>query len=895
MERLNHHIVLWVLLALLSVSCRVVTEDEVSPTSSDIRYVEAVVTALQEGDDETRTVLTGQDLTTVYWSPGDAISVFSAGENARFTTSIASSAASAAFTGTIPIDMGIDGNNDDLWAFYPYGTGVSYENNLITATLPSEQTAKANSFDDNLMMVVGRVSNPLQAGTAVNSSGYQLTAHFNHVCAAIRFQVDRSDIETVTVTSNGSQPLAGTVRIGLDGNGKPVVQSVVHGSPSVTLTAPDGGFQTGVWYYIVTLPANLTEGVTLSITTGNQEGSRRIQTGFELKRHKFLSEAHLDNNIVLTNRQDVQIAGPDTWVAVDELNRSVMPASPRNKRKDRKVLMFYWPWHETTQVDYSEIVNIPAVINQYGNAALQDSLHIGWKSYNHISFWSQPLFGYYRTTDPWVLRKHAEMLADAGVDAVFFDLTNGTFTWWNSVEKLMEVWTQAQQDGVDVPKIAFMSNLIPCPESAIVMRALYQALYGAGRYQNLWFYVDDKPCIMAFPSSFSTVTADPIDATIKNFFTFRPGQFDYVTPDQGDGLGNPMWGWLQVSPQHIFGDNEQIPVSVAQNASDASGGHAYAFNAPDSYGRSYTKANGNNQLTSTSYRQGYNFQEQWDFAHNHDPKYVFVTGWNEWIAMEFGYWPNRSHGYGPVSFPDTFDYERSRDIEPTSEWGDYGDNYYYQLIKNVRTYKGVSRYPNVTNPVTMAIDGDFTGWDAVSPDFKHYRGNTMHRAHLGHTNGNLTYYNTTGRNDIVDARVTRDANYVYFYVETAADLTSYTDANWMRLLINKDSSWSTGWKGYDYCLNLETPQSSSVGYISQCTTSSWNWTRLDTFQYRVTGNKMELKIPRSLFSGAKLDFAFKWCDNNLVEHQGRETRILNLYVDGDSAPGGRFNFYYKEP
>ena len=212
------------------------------------------------------------------------------------------------------------------------------------------------------------------------------------------------------------------------------------------------------------------------------------------------------------------------------------------------------------------------------------------------------------------------------------------------------------------------------------------------------------------------------------------------------------------------------------------------------------------------------------------------------------------------------------------------------------TRTGVSAYPNVSRQQTVAIDGTFAEWAQVSPDFQHYRGNTMHRSHLGHTNGNLAYFNTTGRNDIVDAKVTRDADYVYFYVETAASITAYTDPQWMRLLINKDMNWSTGWKGYDYCLNFETPASATQGYISQCSGTSWSWTRQGTYDYRVTGNKMELRIPRSLFSGSKLDFAFKWADNNLEEWGGaRETRILNLYVDGDAAPGGRFNFHYVEP
>ena len=37
----------------------------------------------------------------------------------------------------------------------------------------------------------------------------------------------------------------------------------------------------------------------------------------------------------------------------------------------------------------------------------------------HYHFWDEPEMGYYLNTDPYVLRKHASMLSDAGVDMVF--------------------------------------------------------------------------------------------------------------------------------------------------------------------------------------------------------------------------------------------------------------------------------------------------------------------------------------------------------------------------------------------------------------------------------------------------------------------------------------------
>ena len=66
------------------------------------------------------------------------------------------------------------------------------------------------------------------------------------------------------------------------------------------------------------------------------------------------------------------------------------------------------------------------------------------------------------------------------------------------------------------------------------------------------------------------------------------------------------------------------------------------------------------------------------------PKFVFVTGWNEWVAQRFSSFA----GYtAPTIFVDLFSQEFSRDIEPMK--GGYGDNYYFQLVNYIRKYKGV--------------------------------------------------------------------------------------------------------------------------------------------------------------------------------------------------------------
>src|SRR5438093_1263384 len=70
----------------------------------------------------------------------------------------------------------------------------------------------------------------------------------------------------------------------------------------------------------------------------------------------------------------------------------------------------------------------------------------------------------------------------------------------------------------------------------------------------------------------------------------------------------------------------------------------------------------------------------------------------------------------PVMFVDTFNQPNSRDIEPMK--GGHGDNYYYQMVSNIRRYKGVRKPPAASAPATIRLDGSFRQWDSVRPEFR---------------------------------------------------------------------------------------------------------------------------------------------------------------------------------
>ncbi|MFA5814517.1 MAG: hypothetical protein WC865_02735 [Bacteroidales bacterium] len=582
----------------------------------------------------------------------------------------------------------------------------------------------------------------------------------------------------------------------------------------------------------------------------------------------------------------------DYWTATDALGRKTTDSREAGtSRKNKFVGIFYLTWHTDFLADFSPVMNIREILQKYPEAA-SSADHPAWKGIDGgVFWWDEPLFGYYRTTDEWVLRKHAELLADAGIDAVILDCTNGTLTWKSSYTKLLKVWDQARKDGVKTPRIAFILPFAPNDNSLSSIRELYNDLYKPGLYKDLWFTWKGKPLIMCYFEMLVDVKDDPAETRlrheIKDFFTFRPGQPDYVNgPSRND-----QWGWLENYPQHGYakkqdGGFEQVTVGVAQNASDSSGGHWYAFNAPGTYGRSYTKANGQDTRPD-AYLYGLNFQEQWNRAFELDPDFIWITEWNEWVAgrwltLEMPTMPPHK----PFGFIDLYSAEKSRDIEPVKSWGNKGDVYYLQMISNIRRFKGMEKQESPSEPKSFSM-GKFEGWQDVKPAFRHYKGNTMARNHKGQGDS-LVYVNSTGRNDIVLARVARDKKYVYFYVETAGNLTSPNDPKWMRLFIDIDRNKNGGWEGYDLVINRMNPGKSAVVEKS---TNGWNWEKAGSADFSIHNNTMELRVRRDLFSipGNKLDFEFKWSDN--MQEDGN---IMDFYVNGDAAPGGRFNFIYTE-
>jgi hypothetical protein len=370
------------------------------------------------------------------------------------------------------------------------------------------------------------------------------------------------------------------------------------------------------------------------------------------------------------------------------------------------------------------------------------------------------------------------------------------------------------------------------------------------------------------------VIADYTD--IRDFFTFRRPRSSYFTGPQGPD----EWGWLETYPQHAFtnaaGATEEVAVGVAQNALD---GRTSALSNPRAHGRSFH--DGREPGPEAQDFTGRNFTEQWQRAFALDPQLVFVTGWNEWIAGRFQH-PTSFYGDGPVTFVDQFNREYSRDCEPML--GGHGDAFYWQLVANIRRFKGVRAIPPVqSGPV--GIDGKFGDWAAVAPEFRDDLGDPVQRDHAGWGKGSR-YVNKTGRNDLVAAKVSADARNIYFYVRTHAPLTPPSDPNWMVLFIDADNNPQTGWLGYDFIVRRYDAQTNQAT-LERNEGGSYRWGSPVEVSFRFAGNELELALPRTalgIASGQRA-FDFKWADN--LQQTGDWS---DFTINGDAAPNDRYNY-----
>jgi len=551
-----------------------------------------------------------------------------------------------------------------------------------------------------------------------------------------------------------------------------------------------------------------------------------------------------------------------TWIATDALGRSLPDFRKTGQVKNEKwVGLFYYIWHGYHPANADTIYDITKILKANPYSPEYGPRH-------QFHYWGESEAGYYRSDDPWVIRRNIAMMAAAGVDFIYFDVTNA-FTYLPTVDKYCEISLEMRSRGINAPYISFMTNA----SSGSVMNQLYDYIYANQKYKDLWFYWEGKPIIFGQPADAA------IRSEVKNFFNIK---YSWAWTD---ALNQPNhWQWIDNYPQDYGwstrGIVDQVPVAVASHPT-SNIGNSYSNGAQPVY----------NVYKLTPYTgKGLHFAEQWKQALLLQPKVVMITQFNEWMAQRFinGLDANAAFLGVPASagntfFVDAYNEEYNRDIEPMK--GGHTDNMYYQMVNYIRLFKGMAAPKQASPSKKMEIDGLFGEWSSSEPVYLDYEGDTVHRNFKG-VNIKTTYTNNTGRNDITESRIAYDQEFVYFYTKTVKPITSFTGKNWMMLYLNTDTLKSTGWEGYDVLVNSNP---SSLSQTSVKRFESGNWTGDQKVNYAFAGNELEIAVPVSYFNfrNNQLVFSFHWTDNNqqLLD-------INEFFINGESAPDRRFDYLF---
>lgn len=571
--------------------------------------------------------------------------------------------------------------------------------------------------------------------------------------------------------------------------------------------------------------------------------------------------------------------------ATDALGRRLPTyAEVGGPKPNRYVGLFYWLWHGPDR--WGPEYNVTEFLKTHPGFRDFQAHPKGGPDFP-TWYWAEPLFGYYRSTDPWVIRKHLTLLSDAGVDFLFLDYTNGS-VYDAELKQFLAVAEDLKARGVHVPRLAFFLSFEP----EWKIEALYQTWYKPGKYDDLWFRWQGKPLLMASRPAQPVKMKQPgLLSAIQDYFTWRPtwafhdagreptkwrfmdefyqgqGQRPALGPDGkveqmvvSKSLGGPLWNNMKTGS-----------VSSAP-------GHVPVYN---------------DQWVSPDAARGLFFQAQWDRAEKVGAPILLVTGWNEWTASVWEtpgvVFLGRATKVGQGHIVDEFNADFNRDLEPMR--GGSSDDYYWQFVADMRRYKGLRAPEAVSGPRTIRRQKSYKQWDGVRPVYHDVRGDVANRDWDGAT-PHSHYQDTSARNDIVRAQVARDGANLYFHVCTSAPLTPANGKSWMILFLNTDSNAATGWHGYDFLVNRHRTGNRCT--VERNVGGAWRWKPVGEATVFRQGSNLTLTVPRAalglLPTRGPLALDFKWADN-LPD----QPDILDFYSIGDVAPDARFSYRYAEP
>ena len=281
---MKHEPLIVLLLTLMATNCSLKENRQSVQTVIQELRIEA---RREGGEKQTKTFRDDTD-GSVWWTPGDAISLFyGSGTNggSKFISEATENSMVTNFKGMITAITGggeVSLETTRFWGVYPYSEDVECDGSSVTMTLPTRQTAVPGTFATNTFSSIGQ------------SQG--LVMGFYNICSGLKFSVTKERLKKVTLKSNNGELIAGRAKIGFnESTGIPEVKEIIDGTDKIVLEAPDGEFfEVGQFYFIVMIPTRFTGGFTVTLETFTEEATVQKTGTITAKRSIFGKLANMD-------------------------------------------------------------------------------------------------------------------------------------------------------------------------------------------------------------------------------------------------------------------------------------------------------------------------------------------------------------------------------------------------------------------------------------------------------------------------------------------------------------------------------------------------------------------------------------------------------------------------
>ena len=572
-------------------------------------------------------------------------------------------------------------------------------------------------------------------------------------------------------------------------------------------------------------------------------------------------------------------------VTIDDVGRVLKSAG--SELENKSVGIFYTQANGFHSGLISGIYDVTKIMAEYGpDVIFHEDTPVSPNNNEH--WWGEPLYGYYKSTDTYVIKNHVRQLTAAGIDYIVMDCTNA-WLYNEALKSTLEYITELRQEGWDAPQVVLYIHSL----NNKTVREAYNDIYSLREYEEAWYKKDGKPVIIAYTDTekdiaesagrgvtdFDVPEYEPLSQEILDFFYFVEPRWpdDYLRQgwpqyDPGKDTGYCWIEWTQPLPVRETSLGTFMNAAVASHPSIP-----FSFSitrGAKNWSRAYNPVLGVDAKNGVM--QGTYFQACWDQIIEESPDTVFLVAWNFWTALKQLY-------DGEYMLCDTATLEYSLSIELAKDT--YKDNYYLQMMENMRDYKFTDE-AEAYGEQTIDINGSYAQWYNVGAVYRQIGQKAFRRASSSVDNS-IPYRTALPDNNIQEVRIAHDKDNIYFMLRTEKNITSRGQAsNWMNILLGTGEPSQKGWNGYEYIINRSGSENSAdIVKLN----ADFTGETVGQADMKIKDNFMFISVPRNLIGMSDQNsLYFKAADS--VE---TADDIMDYYVTGSALPLGRLSYEYN--